>query len=120
MNENLILLVIGLAAGILSGFLGIGGGIIIIPALVMVLSFPQKLAQGTSLALLLPPVGAFAVMNYYKAGNVDFKAAGIMVVTFVIGSYFASKYAVHIDEVILKRAFAVFLIIYGVKLLIGK
>ncbi len=120
MNENIILLIIGLAAGLLSGFLGIGGGIIIIPALVMTLSFPQKLAQGTSLALLLPPVGILAVMNYYKAGNVDFKAAGIMIVTFVIGSYFASKYAVNLNEIVLKRVFASFLIIYGIKLLIGK
>ena len=87
MSQTIILLLIGLVAGMMSGMLGIGGGIIIIPALVTILGFSQKEAQGTSLGLLLPPIGILAVMNYYKACYLDLKAAGIMIITFIIGSY---------------------------------
>ena len=120
MNEILILLIIGLAAGLVSGVLGIGGGIIVIPMLVGFLGYTQKDAQGTSLGLLLLPIGIFAVINYYKAGHVNLKAAGIMVITFVIGSYLSSLYAVNLPEGVLKRIFAVFLILYALKLLMGK
>ncbi|MEK6552192.1 MAG: sulfite exporter TauE/SafE family protein [Bacteroidota bacterium] len=120
MQETIILLIIGLAAGLVSGVLGIGGGIIIIPMLVGFLGYTQKEAQGTSLGLLLLPIGILAVMNYYKAGHVNLKAVGIMVVTFVIGSYLSSLYAVSLPEGILKKIFAVFLLIYALKLLIGK
>ncbi len=120
MNEILILLVIGLAAGLVSGVLGIGGGIIIIPMLVGFLSYSQKDAQGTSLGLLLLPIGILAVMNYYKAGHINLKAVGIMAITFVIGSYLSSLYAITLPEGILKKIFAVFLILYALKLLMGK
>jgi uncharacterized membrane protein YfcA len=120
MQETIILLIIGLAAGLVSGVLGIGGGIIIIPMLVGFLGYTQKDAQGTSLGLLLLPIGILAVMNYYKAGHVNLKAVGIMVVTFVIGSYLSSLYAVNLPEGVLKKIFAVFLIIYAIKLLTGK
>ena len=120
MNEILILLIIGLAAGLVSGVLGIGGGIIVIPMLVGFLGYTQKDAQGTSLGLLLLPIGIFAVINYYKAGHVNLKAVGIMVVTFVIGSYLSSLYAITLPEGILKKVFAVFLILYALKLLTGK
>lgn len=118
--EILILLLIGLAAGVISGILGIGGGIIIIPSLVAFLSFSQIKAQGTSLGLLLPPIGIFAVMNYYKAGYVDIRAAAIMCVTFIIGSYLSSKYIVNLPEVIVKKIFAVFLLFYAIKLFLDK
>ena len=88
--------------------------------LVGFLGYTQKEAQGTSLGLLLLPIGILAVMNYYKAGHVNLKAVGIMVVTFVIGSYLSSLYAVSLPEGILKKIFAVFLLIYALKLLIGK
>ncbi|GMU85243.1 MAG: hypothetical protein AMXMBFR48_04850 [Ignavibacteriales bacterium] len=115
-----VLLGVGLLAGIASGLLGIGGGILIIPGLVFFLGFSQKLAQGTSLALLLLPIGVLAVMNYYKAGNVDVKAALIMVVTFVIGSYFSSKLVADLPELTVKRIFAVFLVLYAMKLFFNK
>lgn len=115
-----ILLLIGLAAGAVSGLLGIGGGILIIPGLVMILGFSQKMAQGTSLALLLPPIGILAVINYYKAGNMDIKAALIMCITFVAGSYFSSKIANELPEVLVKRFFAVFLFLYSLKLFFNK
>lgn len=114
--DNIWLLLIGLLAGIFSGILGIGGGIIVIPALVMLLGFSQQQAQGTSLGLLLPPIGLLAVINYHKAGFVDIKAAGIMCVTFIIGSYFASKFAVSLPEAIIKKLFAAFLLFYSIKL----
>jgi hypothetical protein len=120
MNETFILLLVGLAAGLLSGLLGIGGGIIIIPMLVGFLDFTQKEAQGTSLGLLLLPIGILAVMNYYKAGFINVKAVGIMVITFVIGSYISSKYATSLPDTVLKKIFAVFLLVYAFKLLLGK
>jgi uncharacterized membrane protein YfcA len=120
MMEIIILLLIGLAAGIASGFLGIGGGILVIPALVLFLNYSQKTAQGTSLGLLLPPIGLLAVLNYYKAGYVNLKAAGIMIITFLIGSYFSSKFAVNLPENIVKKVFGVFLLFYALKLFFGK
>lgn len=120
MYEIAIYLIVGLAAGIMSGFLGIGGGLIIIPGLTMLLGFTQQQAQGTSLALLLPPIGVLAVMNYYKAGSVNLKAAIFMAVTFIVGSYFSSKIAVQIPEQLLKKIFATFLLFYAIKLFIGK
>jgi len=120
MNQTIILLFIGLAAGMMSGLLGIGGGIIIIPALVTFLGFSQKEAQGTSLGLLLPPIGILAVMNYYKAGNLDLKAAGIMIITFIIGSYITSKFVVSIPENMIKKIFAIFLLFYSIKLFMDK
>jgi hypothetical protein len=120
MMEIIILLLIGLAAGVASGILGIGGGILVIPALVLLLNYSQKAAQGTSLGLLLPPIGLLAVLNYYKAGYVNLKAAGIMIITFLIGSYFSSKLAVDLPEGVIKKIFAVFLLFYAIKLFFGK
>jgi hypothetical protein len=118
--EILILLTVGLIAGIFSGFLGIGGGIIIIPALVYWLGYSQHNAQGTSLGLLLPPIGLLAVINYHKAGFVNIKAAAIMCITFIIGSYVSSKIVVDIPELIVKKIFGIFLLFYAVKLFLEK
>jgi uncharacterized membrane protein YfcA len=115
--QILVLVLIGLVTGGLSGLLGIGGGIIVIPSLVLLLKFSQKLAQGTSLAMLLPPIGLLAAYNYYKAGYVDVKAAIILIITFVIGSYISSYWAVNLPENVIKKIFAVFLIIYAIKIL---
>lgn len=120
MNETIILLIIGLTGGLASGVLGIGGGIVIIPMLVGFLGYTQKDAQGTSLGLLLLPIGILAVMNYYKAGHIQLKAVAIMVITFVIGSYISSLYAVNLPEGTLKKIFAVFLFLYALKLFFGK
>lgn len=119
-QQILILLGIGLAAGLVSGLLGIGGGIIIIPMLVGLLGFTQQGAQGTSLGLLLMPIGILGVMNYYKAGHVNIKAALFMATTFVIGSYLSSKVAVQLPEAIIKKIFGVFLFIYAIKLFLSK
>lgn len=118
MNEIILLILIGLVTGALSGILGIGGGVIVIPALVLLLNFSQKLAQGTSLAMLLPPIGLLAAYNYYKAGYVDIKAAIILIITFIIGSYISSKFAVLLPDAIIKKVFAVFLIVYAIKIIL--
>lgn len=104
-----LLIVIGLAAGILSGLVGVGGGIIIVPALVFFLGFTQLQAQGTSLGLLLLPVGIFAVINYYKGGNIDLRVVGIMSIAFIAGGWIGSKLALRLDQEVVKKIFAVLL-----------
>ncbi|MFT7113490.1 MAG: putative membrane protein YfcA [Candidatus Azotimanducaceae bacterium] len=110
------LAVIGLVAGILSGVVGVGGGIIMVPALVYFLSMPQHAAQGTSLAVMLPPIGILACYNYYKAGNLDWKYAAIIALTFVIGGYLGSKVAMVVDAKTLKRVFACLMFLAAIKL----
>lgn len=113
-----ILLIIGLAAGILSGMVGVGGGIIIVPALVYFLGFSQHMAQGTSLGLLLLPVGILAVANYYKQGYIDPKVVTIMCLAFVIGAFAGSKFSLAISEEKLKKIFAVVLLLIAGKMLL--
>ena len=117
MTTILLLLALGLLAGLLSSMVGIGGGIVIVPALVLIFAISQKMAQGTSLVMLLPPIGLFAVINYYKAGYVDFKVAGILIIAFIAGSYFGSKIALSLNEITLKRIFGVLLLVLAVKYL---
>lgn len=112
----IILLIIGFAAGILSGLIGVGGGIIIVPALVFFLAFSQKQAQGTSLGILLLPVGILGVMQYYKNGYIDLKVVLIVSLGFVIGALLGSKWAVKLPEAILKKAFAVIMVITALKM----
>jgi uncharacterized protein len=120
MNEIIVLLVVGILAGFLSGLVGVGGGLIIVPALIYFLSFSQHQAQGTSLLLLLLPTGIFAVMNYYKAGYVDWKAALIIASTFLLGGFLGSKAAIAMDQNTVKKIFACFMILMGLKMLIWK
>lgn len=116
----LSLVLIGLLAGILSGLVGVGGGIIMVPLLVLLLGFSQHQAQGTSLTVLVVPVTALAVFNYYKEGYINWKYAAIIAVFFVVGSYFGSKLAVGIDQKMLKKIFGVVLIIIAGKMLLEK
>lgn len=113
----IILITLGLAAGILSGLVGVGGGIIIVPTLVLLLGFSQKQAQGTSLAILLLPVGIIAVSEYYRGGYINIKYALIMAATFVVGSYFGSKLAISIPDDKLKKIFAIVLMLLSLKML---
>jgi len=113
----IILLLIGLAAGMLGGLVGVGGGIVIVPALVYFLAFSQKTAQGTSLAMLLLPVGILGFLQYYKAGHVNIKATAIIAAAFIAGSYFGSKIALSVSQEMLKKAFAFLLIAVAVKML---
>ncbi len=113
----LIIILVGVAAGMLSGLVGVGGGIIIVPALVYFISFSQKSAQGTSLALIMLPVGIFGVLQYYKQGHVDFRIVGILAIGFLAGSFFGSRIALSLPQETLKKYFAVLMIIMAVKML---
>ena len=113
----IVLSIIGLLAGILSGLVGVGGGIIIVPALMFFLGFTQKEAQGTSLGLLLLPIGILAVVNYYQQKLIDVKVVGIMAVTFILGGFLGSKLALVASEATLKRIFAVVLFYTAFKML---
>jgi uncharacterized membrane protein YfcA len=110
-NTILLLLITGLAAGMLSGLIGIGGGILIVPALVYLLAFSQKAAQGNSLAILLLPVGILGVMQYYKQGYVDWRVVGLVALGFALGSYFGSKLALSLSDLMLKKVFAIILLL---------
>jgi len=116
----LYLVLIGLAAGILGGILGLGGGIIMIPAMVLLLGFTQHQAIGTSLAVMLPPIGIFAAYNYYQAGHVNLKYALIIAVAFMAGSYLSSKFALNISENTLKKVFSLLLVLVAVKMFFSK
>ncbi|MFZ0282099.1 MAG: sulfite exporter TauE/SafE family protein [Bacteroidales bacterium] len=116
----LILVLIGILTGFMAGMLGIGGAIIMIPALVFLLGLSQQTAQGTSLAVMLPPIGILAAYNYYKAGQVNFKFALILAVAFLAGSYFGSKLALEIPQNLLKKIFGILLLVVALKMLISK
>lgn len=113
----IVLVIIGLAAGFTSGMVGIGGGLVIVPALVYFLAFTQHQAQGNSLALLLFPVGILGVINYYKKGYVDFRYAALLAVGFVAGSYLGSKFSLSLPQDSVKKIFAVLMIVLAVKML---
>ena len=113
----LILVLTGIVAGVLGGLVGVGGGIIIVPALVYFLSFSQKSAQGTSLGLLLLPVGILGVLQYYKQGHVDPKVVAILAIGFLAGSYFGSKIALSLPQETVKKIFAIILLLISFKML---
>lgn len=113
----LILILIGIAAGVLSGMVGIGGGIIIVPSLIFFLGFSQKMAQGTSLGILLLPIGILAVLQFYKAGYIDMRTVWVVALGFLAGSYFGSKIALSLPQETVKKIFAVFLILIALKML---
>jgi uncharacterized protein len=116
----LILIGIGILTGAMAGMLGIGGAIIMIPALVFFMGFSQQMAQGTSLAVMLPPIGIIAAYNYYQAGQVNIKFAIILAVCFLIGSYFGSKFALNLPQPLLKKIFGVLLLLVAAKMLLSK
>jgi uncharacterized membrane protein YfcA len=123
MNDIIILLAIGLMAGILSGIAGIGGGLVIVPALVYFMHYSQHQAQGVSLTMFLLPIGFLGVYNYYKQGHVTpetIRFALIMCATFVVGSYFGSKIAVNINQDVLKKVFGVIILLVSLKMIFGK
>ena len=111
------LILLGLVAGVFSGVVGIGGGIILVPALVYIFGLSQHQAQGTSLGMLMLPVGILAVMQYYRQGFVDYKLVAFIAIGFVVGGYLGGRLAVNIPELLIKRLFALFMIAVAVKML---
>jgi uncharacterized membrane protein YfcA len=122
MNKMAIVLylLLGLIAGIFSGLLGIGGGIIIVPALVFLLGFSQHVAQGTTLAMMVPPIGLLAAWMYYSKGHVDIKVAALMCIGFFLGGFFGAKFATSISDMTLTRIFGVAMLLVSVKMILGK
>ena len=116
----IVLIIIGLLAGILSGLVGVGGGIIMIPLLIILLGLTQHQAQGTALFAMLPPIGILAAMNYFKQGFVKWEYAVVIALTFVIGGYFGSKLSLSLPPQTVRRVFGVVLLIGGFKLIFSK
>ena len=114
------LLFLGLIAGSFSGLIGIGGGVIIVPALILIFGFSQQIAQGTTLALLVPPIGLLAVADYYKKGYVDIKAAIIIAIGFIVGSVVGAKFAINLPEQTLRRIFSVVVVVIGIRMFFFK
>jgi len=114
------LIIIGLLAGFLSGTMGVGGSVVMIPLLILWVGFTQHQAQGTSLAVLSVPVTFLAAYNYYKEGYVNLKFAIIIAVTFIIGGYLGSKLAISINQTLLKKIFGGVLFIVALKMIFGK
>lgn len=118
METVIYLVLIGLAAGFLGGMVGIGGGVIIVPALVLLLGMSQHMSQGVSLTLLMFPVGILGVFNYYKKGYVDFRYAGLLAIGFLLGSYLGSRFSLGLSQELVKKVFAVVMILLALKMLL--
>lgn len=116
-QQTVIISLIGIAAGLLSGMLGLGGAIIIIPALGMLLGFSQQLAQGTALLMMVFPVGALAAWQYYKEGNADIKTALILGLSFFVSGFVGAKFVKLVPQEMLKKGFAILLIVIAIKML---
>ena len=115
-----IILLIGAVVGLFSGVVGIGGGILFVPALIWLVGMDQHRAQGTSLGALLAPVGLLAFWEYYRKGNADVRVAALLAVGFVVGSYFGADWAQTIPELLLRRIFAVAMVAVGVAMYFGR
>ena len=120
MPDILVYIILGLVAGILSGLIGIGGGIIIIPALVLLMGLSQHQAQGTTLALMVPPVGILAAWTYYKQGYVDLQVAAFICLGFFVGGLIGAKMATALSSVVLERVFGVSLLVIAFKMIFFK
>jgi uncharacterized membrane protein YfcA len=118
-TSTVLLVAIGLAAGVLSGVFGIGGGVVIVPALIYLAGFNQHGATGTSLAVLLPPIGLAAVWEYYRHDNVNFRAAMIIAVAVFVGGWLGALVANRLAGPYLRLAFGVFVVVLGLSLMLG-
>nr|WP_196884920.1 sulfite exporter TauE/SafE family protein [Aureivirga sp. CE67] len=120
MTTLLLAILIGVCAGMLSGLVGVGGGILMVPMFAYFLGLTHHNAQGMSLAVMLPPVTILAVMNYHKSEPIDWKIAAVVAAFFIIGGFFGSKIALVINQAMLKKIFGVIMIIVALKLIFSK
>lgn len=116
-HTTFLLVLIGLCAGLASGMFGIGGGILIVPALIYFLGYSQEMATGTSLAVLLPPVGVAAVAVFYRAGNVDFRAAVVLAICVLLGGWAGAHFAGALNHGVMKILFGLFVTGVGIYIL---
>ncbi len=117
---NLLFVSLGLLAGALSGLLGIGGGILVVPALVFFFGLTQQQAQGTTLAMMVPPIGILAAWTYYRYGLVDIKAAAFLCIGFFFGGFFGAKLAASLSNPVLEKIFGAFLLLVSLKLIFSR
>lgn len=120
MTGNMLLMILGLAAGMLSGLIGIGGGILIVPALVFLFGQSQHQAQGTTLAMMVPPIGILAAWTYYKGGYVDLKVAGLLCVGFFFGGLLGARLATSISNAALEKVFGIVLLAVSLKMIFAR
>lgn len=120
MGIIIALIALGLCAGTMSGMVGIGGGIIIVPALVYFFKFSQHTAQGTTIAMMIPPVGILAVITYYRYGMVDLKAAALLCIGFVAGAFVGAKFATSLPIALLEKIFGGALLLISLRMLLGR
>lgn len=113
-------IILGLVAGIAGGIFGIGGGIVLIPALVFLFGLTQHQAQGTTLAILVPPIGLLAALRYYNSGNVKLGMAGFICLGFFVGGLIGANIAHHVSDPLLKKLFGIFLLIVSLEMIIQK
>jgi uncharacterized protein len=120
MTNIIFYVLLGLIAGVLIGLIGVGGGVIIVPALIFLSGFSQHRAQGTTLALLVPPIGILAAWTYYKEGYVDLRIAGLICLGFFFGGFLGSKIAAELSNVVLERVFGIALLLIALKMILTK
>lgn len=118
--QTTLLILLGMAAGVASGLVGIGGGVILVPALVFLFGLTQHQAQGTTLALMVPPIGIIAAWSYWREGFVDLRIAGLICVGFLIGSLLGARFSISLSNVSLQKAFGVFLLLLSLKMIFNK
>ena len=117
---NVILIALGVLVGVLAGIVGLGGGFVVVPLLRYFYGFPQAMAQGTSLAMLLPPIGILAAWQYWKAGQINIPVAMLLALGFIVGGYLGGAVAVKLPALTLQRVFGAFFLLVSLRMLIGK
>jgi uncharacterized membrane protein YfcA len=120
MANVLLYVLLGLVAGIFSGLIGIGGGVIIVPALVFLLGLSQHQAQGTTLALLVPPIGLLAAWTYYRQGYVDLRIASFICLGFLLGGLLGARVATALSNAVLEKVFGVAMLFIALKMILAK
>ena len=120
MSNEILFIILGLVAGAFSGIIGLGGGVIIVPALVFIFGLSQQQAQGTTLALMVPPIGILAAYTYYQQGFVDLKIAGLVCLGFIFGGWLGAKFAVQLPREVLQKIFAIVLFLMAIKMFFAK
>jgi len=120
MPQAIGFLLLGLFSGAVSGLIGIGCGVVIVPCLVLIFGLSQQTAQGTTLALLVPPIGILAAYTYYKQGYVDMRIAGLICLGFLIGGLLGAKLAVGLSNQVLRKVFGTALLLISLKMILGK
>ena len=120
MATGILYLALGVFAGVMSGLIGIGGGVFIVPALVFLFGLTQHQAQGTTLAMLIPPIGILAAWAYYQQGYVDLRIAALLAIGFFVGSFFGAKAAIGLSNIMLERIFGVAMLLIALKMIFAK